>query len=109
VAAGYPLHPAALAIAAALASLGPSFSQAQPSGAQAIHGSAQLQQSGNTLVVTTTNGAGSNHSAINWQSFSIPQGSTTQFNQPSTSSTALNRVITNTPSQLLGNLPSARQ
>ncbi|RYF42450.1 MAG: filamentous hemagglutinin N-terminal domain-containing protein, partial [Comamonadaceae bacterium] len=79
---------------------------AQPSGAQAIHGSANLSQQGNKLVVTTGNGAGSNHSAINWQSFSVPVGSVTQFNQPSAASTSINRVVGNNPSQIFGTLSS---
>ncbi|RYF39268.1 MAG: filamentous hemagglutinin N-terminal domain-containing protein, partial [Comamonadaceae bacterium] len=79
---------------------------AQPSGAQAVHGTASLQQQGNNLVVTTGNGAGSNHSAINWQSFSVPAGSTTQFNQPSASSTSINRVVGSDPSAIFGTLRS---
>ncbi|MDT8989512.1 filamentous hemagglutinin N-terminal domain-containing protein [Curvibacter sp. APW13] len=61
---------------------------------------------GNQLTVTTQNGAGGNFSAINWQSFSIPQGSSTYFAQPSSSSTVINRVVTNTPSQVFGTLGS---
>lgn len=44
--------------------------------------------------------------AIDWQSFSIPTGSTTYFQQPSISSTAINRVVTNTPSLIFGTLGS---
>ncbi|MFM9879775.1 MAG: filamentous hemagglutinin N-terminal domain-containing protein, partial [Burkholderiaceae bacterium] len=104
-AAGHRIRPAALAVAAAL-SLTPFVAVAQPSGAQVIHGGAQIQQNGANLVVTTTNGAGTSHSAINWQSFSIPLGSTTRFDQPSAASTSINRVITGVPSSLLGTLQS---
>jgi len=71
----------------------------------AVAGSASFVAKGNYLTVTTTNGA-NNSSAINWQSFSIPQGSTTYFQQPNASSTVLNRVVTNTPSLIFGTLGS---
>ncbi|MBX3654006.1 MAG: filamentous hemagglutinin N-terminal domain-containing protein [Ramlibacter sp.] len=79
---------------------------AQPTGAQAIHGSATLSQNGSVLTVTTQNGAGSSHSAINWQSFNIPGGSTTYFAQPDAASTSINRVLGNNPSAIFGTLGS---
>ncbi|MGY8904880.1 MAG: beta strand repeat-containing protein [Burkholderiales bacterium] len=108
--AGFQPSAAALAVAGAL-SLGPlpnGTAQAQllPTGAQAIHGNVGVQQAGATLIVNTANGAGTSHSAINWQNFSIGQGAAVQFNQPSAASTSINRVISNVPSQLLGNLSS---
>ena len=71
-----------------------------------IHGQASLQQQGNSLVVTTQNGPGSRHSAINWQSFSVPSGSVTHFRQPDTGSTSINRVLANNPSAIFGTLSS---
>lgn len=83
---------------------------ANPQGGVAIHGQATFDTSQpNTLLVTTQNGAGTNHSAINWQSFSIPAGSTTQIVQPSATSMSINRVVTNTPSALFGTLRSNGQ
>jgi filamentous hemagglutinin family protein len=79
---------------------------AQPTGAQAIAGQAQLRQQGNTLVVTTQNAAGTNRSVINWQSFSIPSGSVTRFDQPTAQSLSINRVVGNDPSQIYGTLSS---
>ena len=79
---------------------------ANPAGGVAVVGSMTTSTQGNKLTVTTQNGAGTNHSAINWQSFSIPQGSSTYFQQPSSSSAVINRVVTNTPSQLFGTLGS---
>ncbi len=61
---------------------------------------------GKQLVVTTQNGPGGNHSAINWQSFSIGPGQSTHFQQPNTASTVVNRVVTNTPTQIFGSLSS---
>ena len=99
-------RPVLIAVAVAACFSAPVTLRAQPAGAQAIHGNAALSQQGNKLVVTTTNGAGTNHSAINWQSFSVPAGSTTQFNQPSVASTSINRVLGNNPSSIFGTLSS---
>jgi filamentous hemagglutinin family protein len=90
-----------------------STSQAQtapvlPQGGAAVHGGATFQQNGNTLNVNTSNGAG-NKSIINWQSFNVGAGHTTNINQPSASSSSLNRVVTNTPSQIHGQLRSNGQ
>ena len=79
---------------------------ANPTGGVTIVGQASMLNQGNKLTVTTQNGAGANYSAINWQSFSIPAGSTTYFQQPNAASTSINRVVTNTPSLLFGTLGS---
>lgn len=116
----YPARPTPLALAlAASVGLAPCLgvgglaAQTLPvfSGAQV--GSATLQQQGSTLVVTTTNGttAGtSGYSSLNWQSFSIPAGSTVRFVQPSDAnvpiSTSINRVSGAQPSDLMGSLSS---
>lgn len=100
-------RPAGVALALAAAFMACSDrAAAQATGAQVIHGQASLVQQGNSLVITTTNGAGTNHSAINWQSFSVPAGSTTQFNQPNAASTSINRVLGNNPSAIYGTLSS---
>lgn len=100
-----PLAASALAIAAACCGVSLS-AWANPMGGVAIQGQATMTSNGNQLLVTTQNGAGLNHSAINWQSFSIPTGSSTYFQQPTAASTVINRVITNTPSQIFGTLGS---
>ncbi|MEI6734729.1 MAG: YDG domain-containing protein, partial [Comamonadaceae bacterium] len=98
---------AALSLGIATAwGLEPSIAYANPTGGVAIVGQAGMVNQGNKLTVTTQNGIGTNYSAINWQSFSIPSGSTTYFQQPSATSTSINRVVTNTPSQLFGTLGS---
>ena len=104
------LKPAVLAMALAgvFASTSPGLlAQALPTGGVAVHGTATITNPApNQLRVVTQNGAGSQHSAINWQSFSISAGSSANFVQPSATSTSINRVVTNTPSSLLGNLSS---
>src|SRR5688572_15095254 len=81
-AAGFRPAGAALAVAAAFAA---GQALAQATGPQVIHGQAIVTRSGNSMVVTTANGVGTGHSAINWQSFSVPAGSTTRFDQPTAS------------------------
>ena len=93
----------ALAVAACLSA---PIANAQLTGAQVIHGQATVVQRGANVVVTTQNGAATNHSAINWQSFSVPAGSTAQFIQPTAASTSINRVISANPSAIFGTLSS---
>ena len=95
----------ALSVALAWSAMAPT-ARANPTGGVAVAGSATFVNSGNKLQVTTQNAAGTNHSAINWQSFSIPAGSSTYFLQPTASSTSINRVVTNTPTQIFGTLSS---
>jgi filamentous hemagglutinin family protein len=99
--------PNALALCVALAWGGMSgTAMANPEGGVVIAGQASMVTNGNQLVVTTQNAVGANHSAINWQSFSIPAGSSTYFQQPSAASTVINQVVTNTPSLIFGTLGS---
>ncbi len=75
---------------------------ANPQGAQVISGSATLSQpTANVLNVTNSANA-----IINWQSFNIGRGQTTNFIQPGVNSAVLNRVLGHNPSQILGNLNS---
>ncbi|HEX7888844.1 MAG TPA: filamentous hemagglutinin N-terminal domain-containing protein [Ramlibacter sp.] len=101
--AGFRPHAAAAAVAAAFV-LQPAL--AQPVGGQAVQGQASFTSSGSNLVVRTQNGIGTSHSTINWQSFSVPAGSTTQFIQPSITSTSINRVLGPDPSAIFGTLTS---
>lgn len=80
--------------------------QAQPAGPTVRFGGATFQQLGHSLLVTTTNGAGTLRSVIDWRSFSVPQGSVTHFLQPSADSTSINRVTGNKPSEIFGTLSS---
>jgi len=99
-------RPMGLALAIATGFGSGSVVQAQPSGAQVIHGTANIATRGNTTLITTGNGAGTSHSAINWQSFSVPGGTVTRFLQPGADSTSINRVLGNNPSQIFGTLSS---
>jgi filamentous hemagglutinin family protein len=97
-------RPAALAVAAVLALQGGAHAQSVPTGA--VHGTAIFDRNGSNLLVTTTNGAGTSHSVINWQTFNVPGGSTTYFQQPNTASTSINRVTGGDPSSIYGKLGS---
>jgi len=78
-----------------------------PTGGVAVHGAARIDTSGSLMTVTTTNGAGTSHSAINWQTFSIiGTGATVRFEQPLPTSTSINRVVTSNPSEIFGTLSS---
>jgi filamentous hemagglutinin family protein len=81
--------------------LGAGAALANPTGPTVVAGSATLTPSGNTLTVTNSNGA-----VINWQGFSIGASETTRFQQPSSSSTVLNRVVGAGSSDIQGALTS---
>ena len=85
---------AALLLAAGSAS-------ALPTGSQIVSGTAGITTSGSTMTITNSAGA-----IINWQAFSIANGETTRFIQPSAVSAVLNRVTGGDPSKILGTLQS---
>lgn len=75
--------------------------QTNPGGATVVRGSATFSTTGNTLTVTNTP-----NTLINWQSFSIPAGQRTHFEQQGATSTVLNRVTGSSPSEILGQMTS---
>jgi filamentous hemagglutinin family protein len=91
-------------IAFALACCFSANALANPAGYNVVGGTAGFASSNNNKLLTVTTGTTS--TAINWQSFSIGSGETTNFIQPSVGSAVLNTVITNNPSALLGTLTS---
>ena len=74
---------------------------ANPTGPSVVNGSATIVQNGNLLQITNTPNA-----ILNWQSFSIGANEITRFVQQSASSAVLNRVVTQSPSTILGTLQS---
>lgn len=104
----FALNTAAALVAIAWAASS-SIAFAAPSGGVAVVGQMTSTTQGNQTTITTQNGAGVNYSAINWQSFSVPQGTSTYFQQPNSSSVVINRVVTNTPSLVYGTLGSNGQ
>ncbi len=116
-AASVSISQAITGLSITLAGLASAQAQSQasnlPQGGVAVHGTANIVQNGTTLNVNTTNGAvngvGTGRSIINWQSFNIGTGHTTNINQPNAQSSSLNRVITHVPSQIHGTLRSNGQ
>ena len=96
-----PLHLPRRALTFAVAvALFSSQSHAAPSGAEVVGGSATFRQSSTTHLIHQE----TDRVAINWQSFNIDAGEKVQFVQPSSQSLALNRVIGNDASQIMGRL-----
>lgn len=77
----------------------PAFDQL-PTGGQVVAGQASISHNGTDMNISQT----SNRAAINWQSFDIGSNATVNFQQPSSSSVALNRVLDGNPSQIFGHL-----
>ncbi|MEQ1773578.1 MAG: filamentous hemagglutinin N-terminal domain-containing protein, partial [Burkholderiales bacterium] len=103
-AAQLAVRPVARAVACALfASASPLW--AGPAGEQVVAGQATVSRAGaNTLINQTTDRA-----AINWQSFNIGVNESVRFAQPSSSSIALNRVLGQNPTEILGSLSANGQ
>ena len=76
-----------------------------PGGGKVTAGLATIGQSGNT----TTIHQGSARAAIDWTSFNIGRDAQVTFVQPSAGAVALNRVIGQDPSQILGTLKANGQ
>ena len=78
---------------------------ALPTGGQVVSGSATIGVNGGAMTINQS----SDKMIANWQGFSIGAGNSVTFNQPGASSTALNRVTGQDPSQILGNLTANGQ
>ncbi|MGX4642826.1 MBG domain-containing protein [Massilia sp. SYSU DXS3249] len=92
------LRPFAGVAAFALASA--AWSGQLPGGGTVVAGQATISQSGNVMTIDQSTAK----AAIDWLSFSIGQGDTVVFRQPSASSVALNRVVGGTASFIEGAL-----
>jgi filamentous hemagglutinin family protein len=74
---------------------------AAPTFPKVTAGQATFTQQGTVFTITNTPGT-----IINWQTFSIDAGETTQFIQQSADSAVLNRVLGQDPTKILGALQS---
>jgi filamentous hemagglutinin family protein len=105
----YPALGRKLAAAAILALCGTSIlvphARAQPNGGNISAGAGAISQAGTTTTINQS----SQNLAINWQNFSIGSNEAVHFNQPNASSIALNRVLGQNPSQILGSLSANGQ
>jgi filamentous hemagglutinin family protein len=78
---------------------------AAPVGGGVSAGSGSIAQNGNTTTIQQN----SDRLAINWNSFNIGANESVRFNQPGAHAIALNRVLGQDPSQILGNLSANGQ
>lgn len=78
---------------------------ALPTDGHVSAGQGQIGQSGHVLTVNQS----SQNLALNWQSFNIADGEQVRFNQPSSSAIALNRVVGQDASSILGSLSANGQ
>lgn len=76
------------------------LAMAAPEGGSVAQGSATISQSGAVTTVTQT----SQNTVINWSSFNTASNEAVQFNQPNSSSVALNRITNGLPTQFAGQL-----
>ncbi|MDB6011205.1 MAG: hypothetical protein JWL65_3455 [Gammaproteobacteria bacterium] len=90
-----------IAAAAAVACFVAGNAAANPTGMQVVAGRVSTVTSGNQLLITNSPGT-----ILNWQSFSVMPGELTKFLQQSSSSSVLNRITGQNPSQILGALQS---
>ncbi len=88
----------AVAAASQLLCVGPVY--AGPQGGQVVGGAGSIDQSG----LHTTINQHTDRMAIDWQSFNVASDERVQFVQPSTSSVALNRVLSHKGSEIHGRI-----
>ena len=71
-----------------------------PFGGQIVSGAGQIQQVGNVTTIRQD----SSTLMLNWQSFNVGSNQTVDFLQPGSSAIAINRIFSNTPSEIDGHL-----
>jgi filamentous hemagglutinin family protein len=87
-------------IVTALALALTSQAQASPLGGQVVSGEGAITQSGTTTTIKQS----SQNLSLNWQSFNIAPQETVNFQQPSASAIAVNRIFDTNGTQILGHL-----
>ncbi len=76
------------------------LAQAAPIGGQVVSGTGSITQAGTTTSIQQS----SQNLSLNWQSFNIASQETVNFLQPSSSAIAVNHILDNNGTQILGNL-----
>ncbi|WP_426077894.1 YDG domain-containing protein [Janthinobacterium sp. PSPC3-1] len=98
--AGGGAHLALTSMAAALMLGYGSLALAGPTGGTVVAGQANITGAPGSTVIKQ----GSQNAVINWANFNINQGESVQFVQPNSHAVALNRVLGNDGTTILGNL-----
>lgn len=78
---------------------------ANPQGGSVTLGSGSITINGSQTTIDQS----SDRLAIDWDAFNIPENSTVTFNQPGSTSVALNRDFSGSPSQIFGDLTANGQ
>lgn len=100
-----PLSVLALSLCAAPALAAAPAPSALPTGGQVAAGTAAISQSNSAMTINQS----TDKAILNWQSFNIGSQATVRFNQPASSSVALNRVMAGEASQIYGQLSANGQ
>ena len=79
--------------------------QELPENPSVTHGNASFEKVGNNLTINQS----TQKLITNWSSFNIGKANQVEFKQPSSVSTALNRVQSNDPTQIDGSLKSIHE
>ena len=100
---GNPLRRWGLSLAAAGLVLAASAAPvlANPQGGVVVAGQGAISTPN---VNTTLINQQSNNLVVNWNSFNVANNQSVQFQQPSVSAAALNRILDQNPSQILGSI-----
>ena len=77
-----------------------SLALANPDGGVVSGGTTTIENSANRVDIRQS----SDRAVIDWRSFNIDKGETTQFHQPSSSSLTVNRINDSNPSRILGTM-----
>ncbi|MFT7555943.1 MAG: filamentous hemagglutinin family protein, partial [Planctomycetota bacterium] len=77
-----------------------SLVNAAPEGGQIVAGSGSINQAQSVTDINQN----TQSMVVDWQSFNVNRHETVNFNQPSSSATALNRIYDQNPSQIFGSL-----
>jgi filamentous hemagglutinin family protein len=101
-------HPLLLATTALTGSLmiAPALAQSLPTGGSVAAGSVSIATPTSTQLNITQS---SQSAVVNWQGFSVGQGSAVNIQQPNSSAAILNRVTGNTPTSIAGSLTANGQ
>ncbi len=92
-------------LALSFASVSLVWSQTLPQGAQVTQGTVSFSQAANQLAITQSTAK----AVVNWQSFDIGQNAKVNITQPSSQSVLLNRVLSDNPTHILGQLQANGQ
>ena len=76
-----------------------------PTGGQVAAGQVSISQSGSHMKLLQS----SDRAVVNWQSFDVGSAAEVQFQQPSATSSVLNRVASQAPSQIFGKISANGQ